>query len=151
METPLTIGQLAFGRFVLVQMIMEAFGLMDDWSVDYVRVHPSGEGERIACLLMERLAGLGRQSGSRVMIVALYDADAWRWRWLGLLAYQRRAMTRVLSCAAKAGLDTIDTYDAFAQAISSKDIAGVYHRWHPSSEGNRLIAELIAARLRQPK
>jgi hypothetical protein len=151
METPLTIWQRAFGQFVLVQMAMEALGLMDEWSIDIVRVHPEGEGERIGCLLMGRLASLGRETGTRVVIVALYDADAWRWRWLGLLARQRKAMTGLLSCAENAGLDTVDTYQAFAQAIAAKDIGAFYHRWHPNKEGNRLIAELIAARLRQPQ
>ncbi|MFO1161154.1 MAG: GDSL-type esterase/lipase family protein [Reyranellaceae bacterium] len=148
-QATLTFWQRLLGRSVLVQITMDALGLLDDWSLDYVRVHVSGEGGHIACLLMQRLAALGRQSEARVVVVALYDADAWRWRWLGLLARQQRATAATLSCAARAGLATIDTYDAFAQVIDSTGVDSLYHRWHPNAAGNRLIAELVATRLQQ--
>jgi lysophospholipase L1-like esterase len=147
-QAPLTLWQRLFGRSMLVQMTMHALGLMDAWSHDDVRVHPEGVGERIACLLMKRLAALGDRVDAKVVAVALYDADAWRWRWLGSLARQHRAMAATLSCAAKAGIETVDTYDAFDNAISARGVDAVYHRWHLNAAGNRLIAELIAKRLR---
>lgn len=147
-QAPLTPWQRLFGRSVLIQMTFQALGLMDDWSHDYVRVHSAGDGEHIACLLMQRLATFGHQVDAKILVVALYDADAWRWRWLGSLARQHRAVGATLSCAAKAGIGTIDTYDAFDRAIAAQGIDSVYHRWHPNAAGNRLIAELIATRLR---
>ncbi|MFO1086012.1 MAG: SGNH/GDSL hydrolase family protein [Reyranellaceae bacterium] len=150
-QAPLTLWQRLFGRSVLVQMTMQALGLMDDWSHDYVRVHSAGEGERIACLLMSRLAAFGHEVDAKIVVVALYDADAWRWRWLGALAWQHRAMGATLSCATKAGIEAIDTYDPFDKTISAHGVDVLYHRWHPNAAGNRLIAQLIAARLRQAK
>jgi lysophospholipase L1-like esterase len=147
-QSPLTLWQRLFGRSVLVQMTMQALGLMDAWSHDDLRVHPAGEGERIACLLMKRLADDGRELETKIVVVGLYGADAWRWRWLGALARQHRAVGATLSCAAEAGIETIDTYDAFDRAVSAGGVDAVYHRWHPNAAGNRLIAELIATRLR---
>jgi lysophospholipase L1-like esterase len=150
-HAPLTPWQRLLGPSVLVQMTMQAVGLMDAWSHDDVRVHSVGEGEPIACLLMKRLAAFGRETEAKVVAVALYDADAWRWRWLGSLARQHRTPGDTLSCAAKAGIETVDTYDAFDQAISERGVDALYHRWHPNAAGNRLIADLIAARFRQSR
>jgi lysophospholipase L1-like esterase len=150
-QASLTLWQRLYGRSMLVQKPMQALGLMDAWSHDDVRIHPAGEGERIACLLMKRLADDGRRFEAKVVVVGLYDADAWRWRWLGSLARQHRALGATLSCAAKAGIETIDTYDAFDRAVSAGGVDAMYHRWHPNAAGNRLIAELIAARLRKEK
>lgn len=147
-QAPLTPWQRLFGRSMLVQMTLQALGLMDAWSHDDLRVHPSGAGEHIACLLMQRLADDGRKLGTKIVVVGLYDADAWRWRWLGSLDRQNRALGALLSCAARAGIETIDTYDAFDHAVSAGGVDAVYHRWHPNAAGNRLIAELIAQRLR---
>jgi hypothetical protein len=149
LQAPLTLVQRLLGRSVLIHMAMQAVGLMDDWSNDAIRVHPEGNGERIACLLMDRLAAFGRAAEAKIVVVALYDADAWRWRWLGLLARQQRTLEATLSCAAKAGIETIDSYNAFDRAIASDGIDALYHRWHPTAAGNRLIAELAAARLKQ--
>jgi lysophospholipase L1-like esterase len=150
-QAPLTPWQRLFGPSVLVHMTMQAVGLMDAWSHDDARVHPAGDGERIACLLMKRLAAFGRETEAKIVVVALYDADAWRWRWLGSLARQHRTLGDTLSCAAKAGIETIDTYDAFDRTISARGVDALYHRWHPNAAGNRLIAELIAQRFRQAR
>jgi lysophospholipase L1-like esterase len=147
-QTQLTLGQRLLGRSMLVQMTMLAMGLMDAWSHDDTSVHPAGEGARIGCLLMKRLAAFGHEADARIVVVGLYDADAWRRRWLGSLARQQRALDATLSCAARAGLEAIDTYGPFDRAISAGGVDALYHRWHPNAAGNRLIAELIAARLR---
>lgn len=146
-QAPLTLGQRVLGRSMLVQLTMLAVGLMDAWSHDDTFVHPEGEGVRIACLLMKRLAAFGHEADAKVVVVGLYDADAWRWRWLGSLARQQRALDATLSCAARAGIETIDTYGPFDRAISAGGVEALYHRWHTNAAGNRLIAELIAARL----
>lgn len=146
----LTIWQRLFGRFVLTKLVLDAFGLTGEWTVDHVRVHPWGEGEAIACLLMERLAALGRRTDSRVTVVALYDGDIWHWRWIGLAAYHHRVMRRVLACASAAGLGAIDTYDAIARAISADGMNGVYRQWHMNAEGNRLVATIVADELARP-
>ena len=47
--------------------------------------------------------------------------------------------------AAKDGLATIDSFDALAATGAPRKL---YVTWHMNEPGNRLIAELVAARLR---
>ena len=133
--------QRAFGRFVLVDVVLRRLQLLHDWFGDHVRVHDEGDGERIACLLTGRLAELQRISGARVLLVAQYDPVVWQDA--GFAAEQRRLTAGVLHCGRRAGLAVLDTFDAVAQA-EPKHLYGV---WHMNDAGNRLIAALVASAL----
>jgi hypothetical protein len=55
-------------------------------------------------------------------------------------------MTRgLLDCAAKNGLTTIDSFDTHAATGAPKKL---YVTWHMNEPGNRLIAGLVAEKLR---
>ncbi len=88
--------------------------LLYDWFGDHVRVHPPGDGERIACLLTERLRELQTSSGARVIVLAEYDPMVWQKQ--DFSAEQRRLARGLLDCARKRGLATIDSYEALAMA-----------------------------------
>jgi hypothetical protein len=96
--------------------------------------------------MMRRVAALGVPT----LAVAQYnrwtlwtDNTAWR-------ADVRRQADLVLRCAApRASRRSIPTVSS-RQAVRAHGIDAVYIRDHHTPEGNRLIAEAIAARLRQP-
>jgi len=54
----------------------------------------------------------------------------------------------VLHCAEVAGLATLDTYGVVEQAVRARGIDAIYIHDHHTPEGNRLIAEAIAAALK---
>src|SRR5438477_637971 len=72
-RTTLTFWQRTLGHSFLFDFAMRRLGLLYDWFGDHVRVHPPGDGERIACLLTERLRELQASSGARVIVLAEYD------------------------------------------------------------------------------
>ena len=54
---------------------------------------------------------------------------------------ERRLTHGLLDCAAKAGLSTIDSFDALAATSHPRQL---YVTWHMNEPGNRLIAGLVA-------
>lgn len=145
--------QWAFGRSYLVDFVLRRLNLMEDWFGDHIRVHPAGTGERIGCLLTERLGDLQRTSGKPWLLVAQYDPYVFR----GGGLEQRRLTGLVLDCARARGLEVLDTYDAIARhsAGSIGDPAGaggplgLYGQWHMNAAGNALVAGLIAGALKE--
>jgi hypothetical protein len=115
---------------------------LQHWLGYHVRVHPAGAGEAIAAALTGRLATLQSAAGVRVILLALYDAFAWRGAPGG--GEQRRMARRVLDAAARQGLVVIDSFDALA---AEPDPAALYATWHMNARGNLAIARLLAARL----
>ena len=110
-----------------------------------MRIHPPGDGERIACLLTERLRELQASTGSRVLVVAEYDPMVWHKP--EFAAEQRRMAQALLACARQRGLGAIDSFDALAQAPGGP--LGLYGLWHMNDKGNRVIAGLVADGLAQ--
>ena len=51
----------------------------------------------------------------------------------------------LLDCAAKAGLATIDSFEALAATGKPRQL---YALWHMNEAGNALIARLVAAELK---
>ena len=95
-----------------------------------------------SCLLTARLAELQKQSGAKVIVMAEYDPVVWD---DPAFASAQRRMTRgLLECAAKAGLATIDSFEAMAATGAPR---GLYVTWHLNEPGNRLIAALVAKAL----
>ena len=62
-------------------------------------------------------------------------------------AGQREALTRVLGCAARAGLATLDTTASFAREHVGRDIDAYYTMMHFTGRGAALAAREIAAAL----
>lgn len=100
----------------------------------------------VSCRLMDRFAILARREGARALVVALpeqgvfFDEKA--------AAGQREALTRILGCAARAGLATLDTTPAFRRADVGRDIDAWYTMMHFTGRGAALAAREIAAALR---
>lgn len=147
-RTTLTFWQHTLGYSLLFDFILRRLDLLHDWFGDHIRVHPPGTGERISCLLTERLADLQRSTGARVLVVAEYDPIVWDDP--AFATEQRRLTGGLLACARQRGLDTIDSFDAMTRHAGSKGPRGLYVQWHMNVEGNRLIARTIAADLARP-
>jgi lysophospholipase L1-like esterase len=136
-------AQWIFGYSVAVDTVLRHKGWQYEWAVDHERVLPRGEGERIACALMQRLAGLAREAHAPALIVAQYDP--YSWRDAEFLKEQRRIVANVLKCATDAGLATVDSFAAYDTAIAARGLHALYLTHHPSPVGTRLIAEQVAA------
>jgi len=140
-ETTLSIWQRLLGRSYLVDFVLRRLDLLYDWFGDHIRVHPAGTGERIACALTGRLAALQKQSGAKVLLVALYDPVVWQDP--KFAAEQRRQTQALLACAARQGLATLDSFEALQKAGAG----ALYKQWHMNATGNQVVADLIAGAL----
>ena len=139
----LNFWQRTLGYSFLFDFILRRLDLLHDWFGDHVRVHPAGDGERIACLLTGRLKALQDRTGIPVLVVAQYDPMVWQDA--AFAAEQRRLTHGLLACAEKQGLVVFDSFDALA---ASGDPRRLYGLWHMNDAGNRLMAERIAVPLR---
>lgn len=144
----LTLAQRIFGYSFLVDFVLRRLDLLENWFGDHVRVHPPGTGEKIACLLAERLADIQRSSGAPVLVVAQYDPYVWKTP--AFAAEQRRATKDLLDCAHARGLGVLDTFDALAAAGTAGGPLGLYGLWHMNDAGNAFVAGLIAGALQAP-
>jgi hypothetical protein len=148
-RTTLSFWQKTLGYSYLFDFILRRLGQLHDWFGDHIRVHPEGTGERLACRLTDRLADLQRTTGARVVVVAEYDPVAWDdplvWDDPAFATEQRRMTRGLLDCAAKNGLLTIDSFPALAATPNPRQL---YTLWHMNEPGNRLIAALVAEKLK---
>lgn len=130
------------GHSFLVDVLMRRLDLLDYWYAGVTlehRVHR--DGERIACLLMRRLAALP----ARTILVAQYTPGAWQNE--ADRGEQRRLVVHVARCARAAGLDVLDTFDATDRAVARTGVAPWYINWHMNDAGNAFTATLIARHL----
>lgn len=148
--------QRTLGYSYLIQFLIERSVLNLRWFDDQIRVHPAGTGERIACLLTDRLRALQETQGTRVFLLAEYDPYVWKDA--AFEAEQRRMTKGLLDCARQRGLQAVDSFAAMAawhgQGSSPGRGAesgplGLYGQWHFNDAGNALIAGLIAGALRR--
>jgi GDSL-like Lipase/Acylhydrolase family len=144
-RTTLTFWQRTLGHSFLFDFVLRRLNLLYDWFGDHIRVHRPGDGERISCLLTERLRELQASSGARVIVLAEYDPMVWRNAEFS--AEQRRLAQGLLACARQRGLGTINSFEALANAPGGPQ--GLYGQWHMNDKGNRLIAGLVADALTQ--
>jgi lysophospholipase L1-like esterase len=99
----------------------------------------------VSCRLMERFSALVKRKRANALVVALpeqgvfFDAQA--------AAGQHEALTKVLGCAAKAGLPTLNAFAAFEKENVGGDIDTYYAMMHFTDRGNALAARAIAAAL----
>ena len=136
----LSFAQSTLGYSFLVDFVLRRLDLLEDWFGDHIRVHPAGTGEKIACLLTDRLRELQQSSGAPLLLVAQYDPYVFKTAAFG--EEQRRLTGLVLDCARARGLKVLDTFDAIAK---SGGPLGLYGVWHMNDAGNALVAGLIAA------
>jgi lysophospholipase L1-like esterase len=146
-RTTLSFWQRTLGHSFLFDLVMRRLDLLYDWFGDHIRVHPPGDGERIACLLTERLRELQSSSGARVLVLAEYDPLVWQKP--EFAAEQRRIARGLLACAAQRGLGTIDSFETMAAVSEAGGPRGLYGQWHLNERGNGLIAKLVADALAQ--
>lgn len=141
-DAPLSFWQRALGRSLLVARFWPAFeGVGDERFGRRERALPAGEGEAVACALMDRLAAIG----TPVLVLAQYDHRPWTEPGKDGGAQQRAAL-KVLHCARRAGLATLDSYDAIDRIARAQGVRTIYEREpgaHHNAAGNRLIAALI--------
>lgn len=100
------------------------------------RVHPPGEGLKIARLLIDRIDALCRDRGCRPLIVSQGPR-------------RTGSATELLQYARGRGLETLDLIDR-VNDLGERD-PGIFERFfdgHMTPEGNRWVAEQIAAVLR---
>jgi hypothetical protein len=139
----LSFWQWTLGYSYLVEVVLRRLDQLHDWYGDHKRVAAPGTGEHLSCLLTARLAELQKRSGAKVIVLAEYDPVVWDDP--AFAVEQRRMTAGLLDCAARAGLTTIDSFDALASTGAPKKL---YVTWHMNEPGNRLIAGLVAERLR---
>jgi len=138
----LSLWQWTLGYSYLFDLVLRRLDLLHGWYGDHERVQAPGSGEHLSCLLAARLGELQKQSGAKVIVVAEYDPVVWDDP--AFATEQRRLTKGLLDCAAKAGLATIDSFDALAATAAPKKL---YVTWHMNEPGNRLIAGLVAKAL----
>ncbi len=135
----LDLARRVLGYSFLVDEVMRRLELLDYWyagvEVEH-RVHH--DGEKVACLLMQRLAALP----TRTILVAQYTPGAWQDE--ADRREERRLVAHVAGCARDAKLDVLDTFDAVERAVAKDGVAPWYINWHMNDAGNALTAKLIA-------
>jgi hypothetical protein len=137
----LDVWQRLFGWSALLDTVLEAVGWHYEWVIDYARVLPRGEGEKLACPLLKRLAAIGVP----VLVVAEYDPYHWQdanWR-----AVTRKTDDAVLACASAAGLATLDLFPTIDEAVRTQGLWTIFRRAHPAPPGTELAARRIAQEL----
>lgn len=139
----LSFWQWTLGYSHLFDFVLRRLDLLHDWYGDHKRVQAPGTGDHLSCLATQRLAELQKQSGARVIVMAEYDPVVWDDP--SFAATQRRITQGPLDCAAKDGLATIDSFAALAATGAPRNL---YVTWHMNEAGNRLIAGLVAEKLR---
>ena len=142
-EDTLDVWHRLFGWSVALDMFLRHQGWQYEWSIDHARVQPRGEGERLACPLMKRIAAIGVPT----LVVAEYNR--WVFQDREHMLETRRQTALVLKCAAEAGLQTLDDYDAIERGVKAKGIDGIFRTSHLGPEGARLTAEGIAGEVRK--
>ncbi|MGE0425093.1 MAG: hypothetical protein AB7O88_22735 [Reyranellaceae bacterium] len=132
------------GYSYLMDVAMRRLGYMPWWRRGQPsQIVPAHDyGDKVACLLMDRLAALRDRDHVRVVLVAQYSRQTWE------AEHFRRnevaVVQAVAACAKARGIETIDTFAAVAEAVRAHGIAGNYGGTHMNAAGNRLTADVIA-------
>ena len=140
---PFTLVRRIFGRSYLLHFIMNRLGAYELWHGDTVE---TGENaDLVSCRLMDRFAALIRHEKVEALVVAFPRYEDWAWPRNGKT--QHRRVAAVLDCANKAGLQTLNTYEAFEKAGVAQDPEAFFIDWHFNDRANALAARLIASTL----
>ena len=135
------------GYSFLIDLIMAKLDLLDYWLQGQPRQREAAhaEGDRVSCLLMDRLRQLGDANSMGVLVVAQYTPLAWTNE--STRRFEVEDTELVLQCAERNGLQTLDTGAAVEAAVRAGTIDHYYNEAHMNNAGNRLTAELIATYL----
>ena len=144
---PLDPVRRVLGYSFLIDVVMRRVGMTSYWLKGqpghFERAHD--QGERVACLLMDRLWRLGQAHGARVLVVAQYTPHAWLRE--STLLFEAQIIGKLLACARASGLETLDTHRGVEAAVRKGGIERYYINRHMNDAGNRLTADLIARKL----
>lgn len=113
----------------------------------FPQVQAHDDGPQVACLLMRRLRALQDASSARVLVVAQYIPRNFTTPEDPKSVEELSGSARLLDCAAKAGLDVLDTLPALQaryRASPSGFLGQYFVQAHMSAAGNRLVAEHVA-------
>lgn len=128
---------------MLVETTVQRLRLSAVWFYEDRLIMPAGTGWTLGCALIARLAELKVP----VLVVIQYGRDEWKPHPHG---NRERAWTaHVTACAEKAGMAVLDTAPLLEARQRDGGLDATYREGHHSPEGNRLVAEAVAARLRQ--
>ncbi|MDB5487684.1 MAG: GDSL-like Lipase/Acylhydrolase family, partial [Reyranella sp.] len=108
-------------------------------------VETGENADLVSCRLMDRFAALIRHEKVEALVVAFPRYEDWAWPRNGKT--QHRRVATVLDCANKAGLQTLNTYEAFENAGVAQDPEDFFVDWHFNDRANALAARLIASTL----
>ncbi len=135
------------GYSLLFDRILNRLGVQQSWHGR--EVGTDVDPFTVSCRLMERFAALVKRERVDALVVAFpeqgvfFDAKA--------AAGQREALTKVLGCAARAGLPARNTLAAFEKENVGRDIDAYYTMMHFTDRGAALAARAIAAALATSK
>ena len=135
---PIPVAARLLGWSALADEVAKALGIYAGWYFDEVRAEPPGTGEKVACLLMPKLASLGVP----VVVLAQYGRNYWK-QTAERRAEDARAVGKVLGCAAEAGLIPYDLAVPMKSVIEARGLDALYRTDHHSAEGNRGVADLV--------
>ena len=105
------------------------------------------DGERVSCLLMDRLKALRARTGVRIVVIAQYAPQTWTIPEFG--SSEQKAAQGVLACAKEAGLETLDTAETVRAAVAKEGLPAIYINAHMTNRGNKITADQSADYLRR--
>ena len=144
-----------FGHSYLVQYAMKRLNVLQWWGApESIKFELTpDEAVQVGCLLMHRIADIRTRSGIPVVLVVQYSGP----EAIEQPLHWQHDREQLLACERDQSLTVIDTLEALKSAYQNGDLASYQRLWmmhdhnriygHMSPEGNRLIADLIAARL----
>lgn len=147
------VGQLGAVRAVL------GYSYLVDWAArrsgrtgwwyapGFAEVRAHADGPQVACLLMQRLKELKETTGAAVLVVAQYVPRNFATPDDARSVEDITGTARLLDCAARAGLLTLDTLPALQvryRSGASTFFGQYYVQAVPSAAGHRMVAELVA-------
>lgn len=129
------------GRLYLSIFVAERVGRIDEWVTPKMQVRAHDYGEEVSCLLLEDLKARLDSMGVELAVFMQYAG-------IHIEKHDRtpKSAARVLSCARKLGVVSIDSFPALRQVYleGAEQLASLYmKRGHMSPAGNRLMAEIL--------
>lgn len=146
--------QSVLGHSYFIFWAMQVLGQQEMWvnrNLLTDQVHSFEESVEISCRLFPRFQALAAEYGADLLYVQIYGSTEI------LQGNQHWYSTQGLECARKAGIRSVDTYDALASVLQQEGKDALlthYSVWkdgrvgHMSSKGNRLVASTIAEALK---